>query len=97
MSDAASRRIRIPIKYQYDSDGRCTGAAAGPFSDEAGTEWTGNGTDILRTGTPIRVGAIADADPKHRHHVQSHAVRSWSADVDLSLVVKLPPRRTGLL
>jgi uncharacterized protein YciI len=75
--EAVQRHLGIHLEYQRELEKRGVIVAAGPLSDETGTEWTGKGMIILRAATLQEARAIADADPMHRDNVRSYEICPW--------------------
>jgi len=75
--EAVQRHLGIHLEYQRELEKRGIIVAAGPLSDESGTEWTGKGMIILRAATLKEARAIADADPMHRDNVRTYEIYPW--------------------
>lgn len=75
--EAVQRHLGIHLEYQRELERRGVIVAAGPLSDETGTEWTGRGMIILRAADLQEARAIADADPMHRDGVRRYEILPW--------------------
>jgi uncharacterized protein YciI len=51
--------------------------AAGPFDDDAETQWSGEGMIIVRAASLAEARTIADADPMHASGVRRYRIRPW--------------------
>ncbi len=65
------------LAYQKELEARGVMFAAGPFADDAGEQWQGEGMVIIRAGSLAEAQAIAAADPMHRSGARKARVRPW--------------------
>lgn len=80
--------VHLDYQRQLEKDGNLL--AAGPVSDETGSEWTGKGLIILRAASLEQARAIAEADPMHRTGVRRFTLLPWLMNEgSLTLTVKL--------
>jgi uncharacterized protein YciI len=94
--EAVQRHLGIHLEYQRELERRGAIVAAGPLSDETGTEWTGNGMIILRAATLQEARAIADADPMHRDGVRTYQILPWLMNEgSFSVTVKLAAQQVA--
>ncbi len=92
--EAVQRHLGIHLEYQRELEKRGVIVAAGPLSDESGTEWTGKGMIVLRAATLQEARAIADADPMHRDGVRTYEIYPWLMNEgSFTLSVKLAAQR----
>jgi uncharacterized protein YciI len=92
--EVVQRHLGIHLEYQRDLEKRGVIVAAGPLSDESGTEWTGKGMIVLRAATLQEARAIADADPMHRDGVRTYEIYPWLMNEgSFTLSVKLAAQR----
>lgn len=75
--EAIQRHLAIHLDYQRDLEKRGIIVAAGPLSDETGTEWTGKGMIIYRAENIAEAKKIADGDPMHRDGVRKYRLIPW--------------------
>ena len=50
---------------------------AGPFSDDAEQNWSGDGMVIIRANSMAAAKVIADNDPMHKAGARSYKIRPW--------------------
>jgi hypothetical protein len=65
------------LAYQKQLEERGIMFAAGPFADDAGAQWTGEGMVIIRAASLAAAQAIAAADPMHSRGARTARVRPW--------------------
>ena len=65
------------LDYQRGLEADSKLLAAGPLSDETGTEWTGKGMIILRAENLAEAKALADADPMHSSGARRYTLVPW--------------------
>ena len=75
--DALHAHLPAHLAYQKDLEARGVTFAAGPFSDDTETTWSGEGMIIVRAADVAEAVAIAQADPMHQAGVRSFRVRPW--------------------
>ncbi len=75
--DALATQLGAHLAYQKDLEARGVTFAAGPFADDAETQWSGEGMIIVRAASLAEARAIADADPMHASGVRRYRIRPW--------------------
>ena len=75
--DALAAQLGAHLAYQKDLERRGITFAAGPFADDAETQWSGEGMIIVRATSLAEARAIADADPMHISGVRHYRIRPW--------------------
>jgi uncharacterized protein YciI len=74
---AIQEHLNIHLDYQRELEKKGVIVAAGPLSDETGTEWTGKGMIIYRARDIAEAKRIADGDPMHRDGVRKYRIIPW--------------------
>ena len=75
---AAVQKARVEhLKYQVEIEQKGIMFAAGPFSNESGAGWEGEGMIILRAESIEAASAIAEADPMHSSGARKFRIRPW--------------------
>ena len=70
---------------------------AGPLSDEAGENWSGEGLVIYRAGSLDEARDIAARDPIHTSGLRKATVRRWLMNEgSLTVTLSLSDQRLGL-
>ena len=75
--DALAEHLGAHLAYQKDLEARGVTFAAGPFADDAESNWSGEGMIIVRAASLADARAIADADPMHSNGVRRYRIRPW--------------------
>jgi uncharacterized protein YciI len=77
--DKAKVLETLPIHLEYQKSLEAQGilVAAGPLSDETGTEWTGKGLVVYRADDLNAARKIADADPMHKSGARTYTLLPW--------------------
>lgn len=65
------------LKFQGDLETRGIMFGAGPFPNQAGDEWGGEGMVIIRADSLEEATKIADSDPMHASGARSYTIRPW--------------------
>lgn len=65
------------LEYQVAIEQKGIMFAAGPFSNEAGDSWGGEGMIIIRAESIDAATAIAEADPMHSSGARRFRIRPW--------------------
>lgn len=65
------------LDYQRKLEAEGALLAAGPLSDETGSEWTGKGLIILRADNLEAAREIARADPMHKSGARRFTLLPW--------------------
>lgn len=69
--------LKPHLDYQIELERRGIMFGAGPFFDDAETEWLGDGMVIIRAGSLAEAREIAAADPMHASGARTFTVRPW--------------------
>lgn len=89
--------LRVHLDYQKGLEAKGIMVAAGPLSDEQGTEWTGKGLIIIRAENLDAARKIADGDPMHRDGVRKYKLLPWLMNEgSFTLEVKLSGQKVRL-
>lgn len=65
------------LKYQVEIEQKGIMFAAGPFSNEAGDGWGGEGMIIIRAESIKAATVIVEADPMHSSGARKFRIRPW--------------------
>lgn len=65
------------LKYQVEIEQKGIMFAAGPFSNETGDGWGGEGMIIIRAESIEAATLIAEADPMHSSGARKFRIRPW--------------------
>jgi len=65
------------LKYQVEIEQKGITFAAGPFSNETGDSWGGEGMIIIRAESIEAATMIAEADPMHSSGARKFRIRPW--------------------
>ena len=75
---AAVQEARVEhLKYQVEIEQKGIMFAAGPFSNETGDSWGGEGMIIIRAESIEAATVIAEADPMHSSGARKFRIRPW--------------------
>jgi len=69
--------LQIHLDYQRNLEAEGKLLAAGPLSDETGSQWTGKGLIILRAENLEEARRLADADPMHSSGARTYTLLPW--------------------
>lgn len=86
--DAVEANLKEHLAYQFDIERRGIMFAAGPFADDSGEFWEGEGMVIIRADNLAQANEIAAADPMHKSGARSFRIRPWLLN-EGSLTVRL--------
>lgn len=75
--DALKTQLAAHLAYQKDLEARGISFAAGPFADDTGAEWSGEGMIIVRAASLAEARAIAERDPMHASGARRFRIRPW--------------------
>ena len=75
--DTLDALLPAHLAYQKDLEARGITFAAGPFADDKGGEWSGEGMIIVRAASLAEAHAIAADEPMHRSGVRTFRIRPW--------------------
>jgi uncharacterized protein YciI len=75
--DKVRKCLKQHITFQKEIERAGNLFAAGPLSDETGTQWTGRGLIILRAENLAAAHAIAKADPMHSSGARTYTLLPW--------------------
>lgn len=75
--DAVQEARALHLEYQVEIEQKGIMFAAGPFSNEAGDSWGGEGMIIIRAESIEAATAIAEADPMHSSGARKFRIRPW--------------------
>ena len=75
--DAIMANLEEHLAFQGDLETRGIMFGAGPFPNDAGDEWGGEGMVIIRADSLAHAKEIAAADPMHSSGAREFTVRPW--------------------
>lgn len=75
--DAVFANLQEHLSYQLELERTGVMFAAGPFSNDQGTEWDGEGMVIIRAESIEQAKQIAENDPMHISGARKYRVRPW--------------------
>jgi uncharacterized protein YciI len=75
--DPVLKNIEEHLKFQVDLEKRGIMFGAGPFWDDDGQHWSGDGMVIIRAESLAAARKIAEEDPMHRSGARTFTVRPW--------------------
>ena len=75
--DAVFSHLQEHLAYQLELERTGVMFAAGPFADDQGQEWEGEGMVIIRAESIEHATQIAEADPMHKSGARKFRVRPW--------------------
>ncbi|WP_035871445.1 YciI family protein [Cucumibacter marinus] len=86
----------LTFQRRLEAEGKLV--AAGPLSDETGTDWTGRGMIVLRAENLEAARAIAEADPMHRAGARHYTILPWLMnEMSFTLTVSLAEGKVAFL
>tara|TARA_R110002110_G_scaffold11656_4_gene55823 strand:+ start:4999 stop:5391 length:393 start_codon:yes stop_codon:yes gene_type:complete len=65
------------LKYQVEIEQKGIMFAAGPFANDSGDAWSGEGMIIIRASSIEEATEIAQADPMHSSGARRFRIRPW--------------------
>ena len=75
--DKVRDSLKEHLAYQRQLEEQGALVAAGPLSDETGTDWTGKGLIILRADTLEQARKLAEGDPMHSSGARTFTLLPW--------------------
>lgn len=75
--EAVHKNLQEHLAYQLELERKGIMFAAGPFADDAGQEWEGEGMVILRANSLAEAQEIAENDPMHKSGARKFRLRPW--------------------
>ncbi len=75
--DAIKANLPEHLDYQLELESNGALFAAGPFADDAETEWEGEGMVILRAESLEEARRLAENDPMHKCGARTFRLRPW--------------------
>lgn len=75
--EAVYANLQEHLAYQLELERTGIMFAAGPFADDTGVEWEGEGMVIIRAESLEAAKQIAAADPMHKSGARTFRVRPW--------------------
>lgn len=75
--DAVLAHLQEHLAYQLQLERTGVMFAAGPFADDQGQEWEGEGMVIIRAQSLEEARQIAANDPMHKSGARTFRVRPW--------------------
>lgn len=75
--EAVMANLEAHLAYQIDLEARGIMFGAGPFANDAETDWEGEGMVIVRATSLDEAKAIAEADPMHKSGARNFRIRPW--------------------
>ena len=75
--DQVKANLQEHLAYQLELERTGVMFAAGPFANDAATEWEGEGMVIIRADSLESAKQIADADPMHKSGARKYRLRPW--------------------
>ncbi len=75
--DPVLENLADHLAYQGELEAKGIMFAAGPFADDAGEFWRGEGMVIIRADSLADAQAIAANDPMHKSGAREYRVRPW--------------------
>ncbi len=94
---AVLKLLPTHLDYQKSLEAKGILVAAGPLSDETGTQWTGKGLIIYRAPSLEEARKIADADPMHREKVRTYKLLPWLMnEASFTLAINLSAQKVTL-
>lgn len=75
--DQVRANLQDHLAYQLELERTGVMFAAGPFADDEGQEWQGEGMVIIRADSLESAKQIAEADPMHKSGARKFRVRPW--------------------
>ncbi len=75
--EAVFTHLQEHLAYQLELERTGIMFAAGPFSDDSGKEWQGEGMVIIRADSLQQAQEIAENDPMHKSGARKFRVRPW--------------------
>jgi uncharacterized protein len=71
------QRLSEHLAYQGELESRGALVLAGPLSDEAGNERSGESLIVYRAASMDEARALADGDPMHASGLKTYELRAW--------------------
>lgn len=75
--DAVLANLQEHLAYQLELERTGVMFAAGPFADDKGQEWQGEGMVIIRADSIEQAHQIASNDPMHKSGARKFRIRPW--------------------
>ncbi|MDP3083935.1 MAG: YciI family protein [Rubrivivax sp.] len=75
--ESLQAQLGAHLAYQKDLEACGITFAAGPFADDSGREWSGEGMIIVRAASLAEAQRIAEADPMHQSGLRRYRIRPW--------------------
>jgi len=75
--DPVLKNIEEHLKFQVDLEKRGIMFGAGPFWDDDGQNWSGDGMVIIRAESLAAARRIAEQDPMHKSGARKFTIRPW--------------------
>ena len=75
--DAVRDNLQDHLAYQLELERKNIMFAAGPFADDDGQKWQGEGMIIIRATCLTEAHQIAAEDPMHKSGARDYRIRPW--------------------
>ena len=75
--EAIFENLEEHLAFQGELEAKGIMFGAGPFPNDAGDEWSGEGMVVIRADSLEEARKIADSDPMHASGARNYTIRPW--------------------